>query len=205
MTAGSFLHRGEAEIAKAHLDAEGIAAVVVADDEGGLSPGFYRDHRVRLAVRAADRLLAAAVLGFHGLPLTMPGQIRDAIVAHARFCAPEEACGLLAFDGAGRLRMAYCLSNVDASPSRFTVDPNEHFRAIRHAERNGWVIGGAFHSHPASEARPSPTDIAGALTAAWLHVIAGPLSMPAVRGFVIVGDRAVEVRLRVTSRSEVRS
>jgi proteasome lid subunit RPN8/RPN11 len=127
----------------------------------------------------------------------MPRQIRDAIVAHAHFCAPFEACGLLAFDRAAALRMAYCLTNVDRSRTRFTVDPNEHFRAIRHAERNGWVIAGVFHSHPASAARPSPADIAGATVSGWLHVVAGPLPDPEVRGFAIDAEDAVEVPLRV--------
>ena len=35
--------------------------------------------------------------------MRLPDQIRDAMVAHARFCYPEEACGLLAFDDDGRL------------------------------------------------------------------------------------------------------
>ena len=198
ITVGSYLHRGEAEIARARLDAEGIAAMVVADDEGGLNPGFFTEYRVRLEVRACDRVVAAAVLGSNGIPISLPRQIRDAVVAHARFCAPLEACGLLAFDASATLRMAYCLTNVDASPTRFTVDPNEHLRAIRHAEGNGWVIAGAFHSHPASAAQPSPADIAGASASGWLYVVAGPLPHPEVRGFAIDGDRAVEVRLQVT-------
>jgi proteasome lid subunit RPN8/RPN11 len=197
VTVGSYLHKGEAEVGRAHLAAEGIAAVVIADDEGGLNPGFYADYRVRLAVQLHDRFPAAAVLGPAGLGVPMARQIHDAIVAHACFCAPEEACGLLAIDGAGALRMAYCLTNVDASPTRFTVAPSEHFLAIRHAERNDWTISGAFHSHPASAAMPSPADIAGALEPGWLHVIAGPLSSPEVRGFVVIDGEAVEVPLRV--------
>lgn|GEM_PF-1284704 len=197
ITVGSYLHRGEAEIALAHLAAAGIAGVVVADDEGGLNPGLYADHRVRVVVCGGDRISAVAVLGGDGLGLPMPGQIHDAIVAHARFCAPAEACGLLATDRDGRLRMAYCLTNVDASPSRFTVAPDEHYRAMRHAERNGWTIGGSFHSHPASPPFPSPADVAGALDPAWLHVVAGLLPAPQVRGFAISGGVATEVPLHL--------
>jgi proteasome lid subunit RPN8/RPN11 len=198
VTAGSYLHRGEAEIARAHLDAEGVPSVVIPDDEGGLNPGFYDEYRVRLAVRARDRVSAAAILGGNGLPIPLPRQIRDAIVGHASFCAPLEACGLLAFDPGAALRMAYCLTNADRSRTRFTVDPNEHFQAIRHAERNGWVIAGVFHSHPVSAAQPSAADIAGATVSGWLHVVAGPLSDPQVRGFAIDGDGAIEVPLQVT-------
>lgn len=125
--------------------------------------------------------------------MDLPDQIRDAIVAHARTAAPAEACGLLAVDPAGRWRMVYCLTNVEASPARFTVDPIEHFRALQHAERSGWGIGGVYHSHPAGDAYPSPADVAGALDPEWLYVIAGPVPNPAVRGFRIRNGEVSEV------------
>ena len=46
----------------------------------------------------------------------IPDQVRDAMIAHAIFCFPEEACGLLAFDDAGRVRMFYALTNAEHSP-----------------------------------------------------------------------------------------
>ncbi len=110
-----------------------------------------------------------------------------AIVQHMRFCAPDEACGLLAVDASGEPVMAYCLTNVDHSPRRrFTVDPAEHFRAMRHAEANGWAIGGSFHSHPRGRAVPSPVDVAAALDPTWWYVVAGPASRPEVRAYRIV-------------------
>lgn len=134
-------------------------------------------------------------------------QIRDAMIAHARFCSPLEACGLLAVDDLGEPIMAYCLTNVDASRSSFTVDPTEHYQAIRHAERNGWQIGGVFHSHPRSSAVPSNTDVERALDPKWLYVIVGRVhhSEPEIRGFRVVDgsvtevemvDRALEARIR---------
>jgi proteasome lid subunit RPN8/RPN11 len=111
----------------------------------------------------------------------------SAMIAHARFCSPEEACGLLAADADGGWRMVYCLTNREHSPYRFTVDPNEHYRAMRHAERNSWEIAGVFHSHPKSAALPSGTDIAGALDPDWLYVIIGlqRSDVPEVRSFRI--------------------
>lgn len=98
-------------------------------------------------------------------------QISAAIVAHARFEAPNEACGLLALDDAGCITMAYPLTNVAASPVAFTIDPEEHFRALMSAEHRGWSIGGVFHSHPRTPAAPSRTDISGALDPTWVHLI----------------------------------
>ena len=132
----------------------------------------------------------------------LPAQINEAVIAHARFTYPIEACGLLALDEAGAIRMAYCLTNLDRSRYRFTVDPNEHFRALRHAERNGWEIGGVFHSHPFSPAFPSPTDVGGALDPTWLHVVVGLAdpSAPEVRVFTIADGVVTEIGDRLPSR-----
>lgn len=125
--------------------------------------------------------------------MRLPGQIEEAILAHGAFVFPEEACGLLAADGQGELRMAYCLTNREHSSTRFTVDPVEHHGALRHAERCGWTIVGSFHTHPRSAPVPSRADIAGALDPDWIYAIAGPMDHPApqVRLFRITNAEAV--------------
>lgn len=119
--------------------------------------------------------------------MQLPAEIRDAMVAHARFCYPEEACGLLAADGRGRLRFVVCMANADASPTRYRLDPTEHFRALTYVERQGWEVAGVFHSHTHSAPYPSPTDVALAADPEWLYVIVGlrDLRRPAVRGYWI--------------------
>lgn len=127
----------------------------------------------------------------------LPGQIHAAVVAHTYFCLPEEACGLLAVDEAGVVKMAYALTNTDRSRVKFTIAPREHYGAIRHAESRGWVIGGSFHSHPESAAFPSARDIAGALDPSWLYLVVGMGNgFPDVRGFRIRSDQVDEVLLR---------
>jgi proteasome lid subunit RPN8/RPN11 len=129
--------------------------------------------------------------------IDIPAQISEAILTHARFCLPEEACGLVAVDGSGRLRMAYATTNIERSRVRFTVAPREHFGAIRNAEGRGWSIGGSFHSHPESAAFPSATDIASAFDASWLYFIVGMADgYPELRGFRIRSMRVDEVELR---------
>ncbi len=177
--------RGDAEIAAAVLRSEGIDAVVVAEDEGGLNPGFYSSFGVRLSVRAEDLARARAALGIETLRL--PYEVAAAMVQQARFVAPTEACGLFAADGDGRIVMVYPLTNIDASPRRFTVAPQEHYGAWKHAERNGWTIAGVFHSHPHTAAYPSAADVAGALDPRWYHVIVGQvLVRPEIRAYRIV-------------------
>lgn len=122
----------------------------------------------------------------------------EAMLVHARNCHPEEACGLLAFDTDGRVRMVYPLTNADQSESSYTIEPAEHFGALKHAEGCGWEIGGAFHSHPHSAAYPSATDIELAVSPRWLYVLVGMNgSDPDLRAFRISEGEVREERLLV--------
>lgn len=113
-------------------------------------------------------------------------------MAHAGNCAPDECCGLLAIDGERRIRFAYPLTNAAPSPVSYTVDPNEHFHAMGHAESLGWEIGGVFHSHPHGPATPSMIDVQAALEPDWMYLIASP---DHVRGFWIRNGAFEEIPL----------
>lgn len=187
VTVQVYLTRSDAEIARAKLGGLGIDAAVIADDEGGLNPGFFARYGVRVIVPPGRLAEAQAALGVGGLRL--PAEAEAAILQHARFCAPQEACGLLAVDDRGSVTMVYCLTNADASSVSYTIDPQELFHAWRHAERNGWEIGGVFHSHPGSAAVPSAADLEG-LDPGWVSVIT---SGEQLRAFRVAGGVATEV------------
>lgn len=127
--------------------------------------------------------------------LLVPTAIREAIVRHAVACYPVEACGLLAADTAGELRMAYPLTNAEASPTRFTLDAREHFGAVCHAESHGWDIAGVFHSHPAGSAVLSAADIAQVHPAHWVHFVVGFLPDLELRAWHIDAGRVRELSL----------
>jgi hypothetical protein len=57
-----FADRGEAEIARSMLEAEGIAALVSADDMGGSTPPLDFSSGLQLVVEAADVERAKALL-----------------------------------------------------------------------------------------------------------------------------------------------
>lgn len=122
-----------------------------------------------------------------------------AMEAHAVFCFPQEACGLVAIDADNSVTMVYCLSNIDASSYRFTVDPAEQYGAWRNAASHGWEIGGSFHSHPVSAAAPSATDVAGALDPRWVYFITGPVEPgpPRTRAYRIREGSVTEVEVGV--------
>ena len=129
----------------------------------------------------------------------LPRLIYEAIVSHARFCRPEEACGLVAADEDGRLVFVYSLTNTEASPTRYTLDPTEHFRALKHAESQGWTLAGVFHSHPDTPAFPSATDVDRALEPEWVYLIASLAdpTTPEVRGFWIRDGQVTEESLEI--------
>lgn len=121
----------------------------------------------------------------------------DAILEHSRLTYPKEACGLIAGDADG-LHMVYCLTNADDSPIRYTIEPNEHFGALRHAERCGWEVMGAFHSHVHSPAVPSPVDVAEAAEPDWVWIVAGPVDGDTqLRAYRIADGVATEQELTV--------
>ncbi len=133
--------------------------------------------------------------------IRVPEPIHRTMIAHARDCYPEEACGLLAGDPHGRLTKAYPLTNVAHSPVNYVIDPTEHFGALRHAESNGWELVGVFHSHTHSPAYPSPTDVALAVEPDWLYVLVGMerIDTLSVRGFRIRDRQIAETTLSFDS------
>ena len=89
--------------------------------------------------------------------LTITRQAEADIVAHARDLVPLECCGLLLGSG-GRVAVSFRARNAAASPTRFLVDPSDHFTALRQARGLGLEVIGAYHSHPGSPPQPSPRD-----------------------------------------------
>jgi len=127
--------------------------------------------------------------------LVLPPQGLEAILAHADFCFPDECCGLLAGEENGLVRFVYPLTNADTSPVSYTIEPREHFEAWRHAERHGWELLGAFHSHPKGPDQPSVTDRALAAEPGWAYVIVSNRKLHAYR---IAGHVVTEIELVLT-------
>lgn len=197
-TVRAYSVRSDAEIARARLAADGIRSFVAVDDEGGLSPGFYRDHRVRLVVDADDLADAYASLGVERIELALP--IARAMAHHASWSLPHEACGLVLFDGA-RPAFVVALTNRDASAHRFTIDPAEHHGVVRLADRLGFTVGGVFHSHPSSPAYPSGADLMGGGDPSWINFILGPVRGrdPKLRAFRFTDGAIDELSVEVSA------
>ena len=86
--------------------------------------------------------------------MVVPQAVREAMVAHARTEAPNEACGLVLLRE-GQAELYEPGRNAAASPYRFEleVDPELWF-----SEDDGYELA-VFHSHVSAEPRPSRTDV----------------------------------------------
>ena len=92
--------------------------------------------------------------------LTIPHDLRDKIVAHARRDHPDEACGLLAGPaGSDRPERFIAMTNAERSPTFYRFDSAEQFRVWRDMEDRDEEPVVIYHSHTATEAYPSRTDI----------------------------------------------
>ena len=91
-------------------------------------------------------------------PVRIPRAIFDEVIAHAREEAPNEACGLIGgIDD--RAQTVYRARNAEASPLRYNLDPKDQFRIMSEIEERGEELAAIYHSHTASPAYPSQTDI----------------------------------------------
>ena len=92
--------------------------------------------------------------------LTIPRALYDKIVAHARADHPDEACGVIAGPaGSDRPERFIAMMNAERSPTFYRFDSAEQFRVWREMDDNDEEPVVIYHSHTATEAYPSRTDI----------------------------------------------
>ncbi len=84
----------------------------------------------------------------------------DAIVAHARRDHPDEACGVVAGPvGSERPGRFIPMLNAAMSPTFYEFDSGDLFRLYKEMDERDEEPVVIYHSHTATEAYPSRTDI----------------------------------------------
>ena len=132
--------------------------------------------------------------------LTIPRALYDQIVAHARADHPDEACGVLAGPaGSDRPERFIAMTNAERSPTFYRFDSSEQFllwREMDDREEEPVVI---YHSHTATEAYPSRTDISYASEpdAHYVLVSTSNPDIPEFRSFRIVDGAVTEEEVAV--------
>jgi proteasome lid subunit RPN8/RPN11 len=92
--------------------------------------------------------------------LTIPRDLHDKIVAHARRDHPDEACGVLAGPAGGdRPERFIPMTNAERSPTFYRFDSTEQFRVWQDMDERDEEPVVIYHSHTATQAYPSRTDI----------------------------------------------
>jgi len=92
--------------------------------------------------------------------LTISRELHDQIVAHARADHPDEACGVVAGpEGTDRPERFIPMLNAARSPTFYEFDSMDLLRLYREMDDRDEVPVVVYHSHTATEAYPSRTDI----------------------------------------------
>jgi proteasome lid subunit RPN8/RPN11 len=96
--------------------------------------------------------------------LRIPGPVVDAIIAHAKRDHPDEACGVVAgAEGSDRPERFVPMVNAASSPTFYEFDPSDLLRLYREMDDRDEEPVVVYHSHTATEAYPSRTDVSLAM------------------------------------------
>jgi proteasome lid subunit RPN8/RPN11 len=124
----------------------------------------------------------------------------DAMLAHVQVLWPEEACGILAGQGAV-VRQVYFVENIRHSPVAYEMDGPEQVRVMLEIETRNLELVGIFHSHPHGPPIPSATDIELAYYPEAVYVICVPDDQGTwqAHGFRIENSKVKRVSVEVES------
>ncbi|MGH8773749.1 MAG: Mov34/MPN/PAD-1 family protein [Jiangellaceae bacterium] len=129
----------------------------------------------------------------------------DAIVAHARADHPDEACGIVAGPlGSDLPQRLVPLANAERSPTFYRFDSMEQLRVWREMDDRDEEPVVIYHSHTATEAYPSRTDVAYASEpgAHYLLLSTRDPDEVEIRSYRIVDGDVAEEDVRVTDAGE---
>jgi proteasome lid subunit RPN8/RPN11 len=127
--------------------------------------------------------------------LNIDRQLLDEIVAHARRDHPEEACGVVAGPaGSDRPVRLIPMENAERSMTFYRFDATEQLHVWREMDDRDEEPVVIYHSHTATEAYPSRTDVsfAGEPGAHYLLVSTREEENTEVRSFRIVDGVVTE-------------
>ena len=129
----------------------------------------------------------------------------DEIVAHARRDHPDEACGIVAGPaGSDRPQRFVPMANAARSPTFYEFDSHDLLNLYRDLDDRDEEPVVVYHSHTATEAYPSRTDVAYASEPAAHYVLVSTRDPDTVefRSYRIVDAVVTEEEVRVVPALE---
>jgi len=137
--------------------------------------------------------------------LVISSQTVDEIVAHARRDHPDEACGIVAGPvGSDRPERFIPMVNVARSPTFYEFDSLDLLRLYREMDDRDEEPVVVYHSHTATQAYPSRTDVAYASEPGAHYVLVSTREPDTVefRSYRIVDAVVTEEEVRVVPALE---
>ena len=132
--------------------------------------------------------------------LVIASELVDEIVAHARRDHPDEACGVVAGPiGLDRPQRFIPMVNAARSPTFYEFDSLDLLRLYREMDDRDEEPVIVYHSHTATEAYPSRTDVAYASEPGAHYVLVSTREPDTVefRSYRIVDGTVTEEEVRV--------
>ena len=126
-----------------------------------------------------------------------PRFLYDEMITHCQQGYPLEACGILSGLPVGRIgqggevEKVYRMKNVDKSAVSYSMDSKELLLVTKAIRQQAKEMVGIFHSHVASEAYPSQTDVNLAFYPEVSYVIISlkDRKRPVAKGYRIVNGK----------------
>ncbi|WP_018348132.1 Mov34/MPN/PAD-1 family protein [Longispora albida] len=140
--------------------------------------------------------------------LTIDRAIADAIIAHARRDHPDEACGVVAGPAGSDKPLRHIpMTNAERSTTFYRFDSMEQLKVWRQMDDLDEEPVIIYHSHTATEAYPSRTDIslAGEPGAHYVLVSTREPDTTEFRSFRIVDQQVTEEPVQVVDSDAVQT
>ena len=131
--------------------------------------------------------------------ITIPINVFEEMIAHAKAGYPNEACGILGGEKSGSGSYFFSMKNMDEASISYFMDPKEQLRVFKKMRELKIEMTGIFHSHVASEAVPSQKDVRLAFypDVSYLIVSLSDLKKPVLRSFRIKDEIATEEEIKI--------
>ena len=140
--------------------------------------------------------------------LRIPREIHDAIVEHARRDHPDEACGVVAGpEGSDRPVRFVPMLNAARSPTFYEFDSADLLALYKEMAANDEEPVVIYHSHTATEAYPSRTDVSYASEPGAHYVLVSTRDPETTefRSFRLVDGQITEEPVEVVEQDAVTS
>lgn len=127
----------------------------------------------------------------------IPKDIFDELISHCKEASPHEACGILAGKG-NEASNIYKMTNIEKSPVSYFMDSKEQFKVMKDIRGNNLKMLAIFHSHPSSQAYPSPKDLSLAFYEDAVYIIVSLIEKePVVKGYLMREGKIEEIGIVV--------